>query len=399
QVALAGNSLYFEVKNILKRKENIYFFDENDRSALENMIKELDPSYIFLDPVANSPNLTSFDFNNLFKTIERNCKDRKISIICDITLNVHNFDPFDIINELPNNIDLYLFRSLQKYDQLGLDLVTGGIIIHYGKSRNNILEELKQYGTMPTELSVKTLEYFSENILEKRFFRISKNALILSSYLKKLSETSNSVIDLVNHPLLNYFEHQKYHFIPILFFKLKEHFTLEDCQFMLQQLKESAKESNIPLVLGSSFGFNIPRIMIIDDGVSNSIYFRFSTGIQTLVEMELLKNLFQNVLDNFILKLKDEYENNNIISYNLNNSNFNKLILELKENSHLISKITYYFEKINNQLLKFSYYKETKSFYNSKLKEYSNILLDLISNSNLSIEEKFYLKKKIKNTL
>lgn len=396
QVSLAGNNLYFEVKNILKRKENIYFFDENDIEMLEEMIKDLQPSYIFLDPVANSPNLTSFNLSTLFKIIERTYKDKKISIISDITLNIHNFDIFNTIN-LPKNIDLYLFRSLQKHDQLGLDLATGGVIVHYGKTRKNILEELKQYGTMPTEFSVKTLEYFSVNILEKRFIRISQNALILSSYLKNLSETPNSIIDLVNYPLLNSINHYEYHFVPLLFFKLKDHFSLEDCQCMLNQLKELALESNIPLILGSSFGFNIPRVMIIDDGVSNSIYFRFSTGIQTLEEMEIIKNLFKTLLGCFVLKLKDEYENNNIISYNLNISNFNKLILESKENNYLISKVIYYFEKINNQLIKFSYYKETKPFYISKVKEYSNTILELISNSNLSIEEKNYLKLKVFN--
>lgn len=395
QVSLAGNNLYFEVKNILKRKANIYFFDENDISTLEEMINELEPSYIFLDPVANSPNLTSFDFNNLFKIIENNYKSKKISIICDVTLNIHKFDPFDIIDNLPNNIDLYLFRSLQKHDQLGLDLVTGGVIIHYGKSKKNILEELKQYGTMPTELSVKTLEIFSEKTLEKRFLRISQNALILSFYLKDYSKNSYSIIDLVNYPLLDQCKNYKYHFIPLFFFKLKEHFSLEDSQFMLNQLNEHAKELNIPLVLGSSFGFNIPRVMIIDDGVSNSIYFRFSTGIQTLEEMELLKSLFQNVMTNFILKLQNEYENNNIISYQLNIDNFNNLVLESRENSYLISKVIYYFQKINNQLIKFSYYKETSYFYTSKLEEYSKNILDLISNSNLSIEEKHYLKQKI----
>lgn len=388
---LASNYLYFEIKNILKTKENIYFFNYESLEEIKELIIKNEPKYLFIDPVSNTTNLKIFPIIELIKLLSYNYS-KEIVIISDITLNIDFISEIEELS-IPKNINLYLFRSLQKYDQFGLDLVTGGVIFHIGKNSVINLEEKKQYGTMPTEISIKTLEKFSLELSKYKFYRSAHNSLILSSFLDK---NRFNVIEEVNYPLLNNKYKDNYLYIPIFFFKINQFFLLEDCQFLLNLLIEKAKELKISLLIGSSFGFNISRIMIISDEISNSIYFRFSSGIETFIEVEKIKELLELVLKSFVMKLKDKYLNKEIFSFNLKLETFFNLVEESKNNSNLLIKLIFQFEKIKECLCKFDKYKETKDFYKNKVDEFISIILDLIDQSDISQIEKMEIIKRIK---
>ncbi len=392
-IKIAGKNLYFEVFSILKQDKNITFFDEKDIDSILTFIENNHPDYLFFDPVANSGHLPCCDFEKLFAYYQKNPPDKPVSVMIDITLCVHFFQINKFLsNSFPGNLNVFLYRSLQKLDQQGLDLVTGGLIIHYG-NLNLLLDSFRQMGTMPTEVETATLEKLGIKNIEPKLLRHSRNALLIADYLANLKDKPESIIDKVFHPLLNS-EPESFFQVPLLFFSLKEHFNLEDNNAFLQELLKAAKAGEISLIAGTSFGFNCSRIMITTFPNSSIICFRFSPGTETLQEVYKLLNIFTEVTTNFVQNLKNLYEKENLGIYKNKKEHFNNFINTLSQNEldyHSFKKITLLLNDLKNSLDKFRYYKNSKIFYFNILEQLSENFLKALDKLQVANE----LKKEI----
>ena len=390
QKVLAGENLYFEVKAILKNYQNVLFLPENNLSLIIDFIVKHEPKYLFFDPVANSPSLPSFDFEKLFEFYKKNPPKEESSIIIDTTLTMDLFEIFAFFKEsLPNNFNIFLFRSLQKLDQNGLDLTTGGLITHYGDLKLP-LDDLRQMGTMPTEQSILNLESLGFSNNRERFLRHSRNTLLLACYLNNLSNNKNSIIEKVFHPLLREKTLKEFFQIPLFFLSLKEHFNLEDANFFLSKLLENSKKANFNLIAGTSFGFNFSRIMITTFSDSNKICFRLATGIETLEEVYTLIDILELTIENFIMDLAEEYKKDNIILFKYKKDSFEEFLLKLEsEKENLEEKIElciYIIKELNSNIEKFKYYKTTKKYYQESIDYLVESLLKTVSEIKINDE-------------
>ncbi|MFN8578931.1 MAG: hypothetical protein U0354_19055 [Candidatus Sericytochromatia bacterium] len=375
KLKISSKDLYFEIDAFLKYKNNITFFDKENYKEIIDFIKENKPSYLFFDYLSNSPKLNNFNINILLDFYIKNPPNNEINIIIDTTLNFINFDLAKYFNNnFPDNLNIFMFRSLQKLDLYGLDSVSGGLLIHYGKSKLNI-DGLRQMGFTPTEEQYLNFKFLPREFLNYRFKIISRNSLIIANSLKNIK--SNNLIN-VYHPLLDNKGIAKKYILegfykkdsiniddcPLFYFQLNKNFNVEDNNFFIREFLNKCSIENIPVTLGTSFGFNISRLMLVSDP-ENNIYVRFSTGIESIDNVFRICNILSEVIINFIESL--------VLFYSRENSFFNSKIIILEDylknidnNINIdenIFKIEYLLKDIESNISKFSKNAKTKKFY------------------------------------
>jgi cystathionine beta-lyase/cystathionine gamma-synthase len=399
---IAGNNLYFEVFSLLKYQKNIHFFDEENPEKITDFIAENQPQFIFFDPVANSGKLVSFDFKKLFGYYKNKPPEKPVSVICDTTLTAHLFGPADFFTgNLPDNLNIFLYRSLQKLDQYGLDLVTGGIITHYG-NLNIPLDSFRQIGTTPTETEVLTLENFGPELTENRFARHGRNAFIMADFLNNLKKAKDSIFANVFHPYLEKkLVPESYRQAPLFFFSLKDFFNLEDSNFFLSELLRIAASHKFNIIAGTSFGFHFSRIMITALPDSPQICFRFASGTEVLEDIFKLQDIFAEINNTFILNLKTAYEKNQMVLLENKLALFNKSLEKISTEKNLeeaylqaILKLIY---DLRGHWVKFKNFKATRNYYNEKTEEIAAALLRLCNRPDIALP--LNLKKEIIRSL
>lgn len=387
---LAGNNLYFELFSLLKRKKNIFFVEEDNTKEVLDFIKEQQPKYLFFDPVNNNHKMNVFDFKALFEYYKKNPPTVLTSIVIDTSLcleffNINSF--FD--NDFPEKLNIYLFRSLQKMDQMGLDISQGGVIVHYGQLETN-LELYRQMGNNLEEMGLLNFELMSNLNLEQKLLRHSRNTLILADFLSSLK---NKVLEKVIHPSLNNSNFKQHYNTPLLFFKLNKVFTFEDNNFFMQELIKEAKDNNFSLSSGSSFGFNNSRIMPVSFDDSNEIYFRLSLGMENLEEVFLLTEIFEKTFDSFLIKIKLAYEKQEIPLFKAKVTKFHEIKNNIKQEKTFDEKaffqLSFLMTEIMKDLIKFESFKEIKDFYKKQKDLY---ITDFLSISNYANDD---MKKKM----
>lgn len=385
---LAGKNLYFELISLLKCKKNIFFIEEDTTKEIIDFIKEQQPKYLFFDPVNNNHKMKVFKFKELFDYYKKNPPTVVTSIIIDTSLCLEFFELSSFFdNDFPEKLNIFLFRSLQKMDQIGLDISQGGLIIHYGQIETN-LELYRQMGNNLEEISLLNFEIMANLNLEKKLLRHSRNTLILADFLSSLK---NNILEKVIHPSITNNDFEIYYNTPLLFFKLNSIFTLEDNNFFMQKLINEAKVRDFSITVGSSFGFNNTRIMPVSFDDSNEIYFRLSLGMENLDDVLDLTEIFEVVFNSFLVKIKSAYEKAELPLFKAKVDKFNDIKVKINKDLNFDEKdffqISFLMTEIMKDLSKFENFKETRDFSQKQKEIYITDFLELSVNANDEIKK------------
>lgn len=380
---LAGNNLYFELFSLLKRKKNIFFIEEDNTKEIIDFIKKQEPKYLFFDPVNNNHKMKVFEFKELFDYYKKNPPTVVTSIIIDTSLCLEFFELSSFFdNDFPEKLNIFLFRSLQKMDQMGLDISQGGLIIHYGQLETN-LELYRQMGNNLEEISLLNFELMANLNLEKKLLRHSRNTLIVVDFLSNLK---NNVLEKVIHPSITRNDFKIHYNTTLLFFKLNSIFTLEDNNFFMQNLINEAKVKDFSIATGSSFGFNNTRIMPVSFDDSNEIYFRLSLGMENLEDILTLTEIFEVVFNSFLVKIKSAYEKVELPLFKAKVDKFNEIKNNIKQENTFDEKdffqLSFLMTEIMKDLSKFENFKETSDFSKKQKELYIADFLELSVNAN-----------------
>jgi cystathionine beta-lyase/cystathionine gamma-synthase len=213
--------------------------------------------------------------------------------------------PFKDLPHLSFNIKLIVIESLLKYHQYGLDRVNGGIIYAYDFSSPSLLQTRRNVGTILPDVSVSSLPRPNRNIFDKRMLRIGRNNKNFAQYLDNWIKNNASPIEYIVHPSLpTYQAFERTRKLPfqggsfVIAFKK----SLQSDSFHLRFIKSilaAAKNMNVPIVEGTSFGFDTTRIYLtarFSDGPTAS-FIRISAGTETQVELTALMGVFTQVLE------------------------------------------------------------------------------------------------------
>lgn len=272
---LLGKNSYFQYKQILieSLREKVTEINESDTEQIISVIKKIRPSVIFIDSLCNAKYIPVPDLPRIIDFLKKEYKQEIYLVIDNTGLSI-NFQPFKLLG-LNRNVHLIIFESLMKYVHLGLDRVTGGIIIASQDDGGKLFECRKHLGTNVSDSSVYAFPIPSRPILNKRLLRLQRNAFLLASdlqkYLKVIYPSHGSFFNLVFN---------------------KRNDNPRQYNRFIKTVLQKAKKYNFQLVGGTSFGLNHTRIYLTSLWSKyGEPFLRVSAGTENLRQMEILKKI------------------------------------------------------------------------------------------------------------
>ncbi|OGG27338.1 hypothetical protein A2960_00015 [Candidatus Gottesmanbacteria bacterium RIFCSPLOWO2_01_FULL_39_12b] len=289
---LMGKSCYFQYKQILKEslKDKVIEVDELKTEEIINRIKEIKPSVIFLDSLSNSKYIPVPNLIKIIDYLKHNYKEEIYLVIDNTGLSV-NFQPFKLLG-IRGKIHLIVFESLMKYVHLGLDRVTGGVIVAGGADGGKLFECRKHLGTNIADASVYAFPKPNRYFLKNRLQRLQRNASFLASSLQSfLAKQKKCSVKRVIYPGRGSFFNLEFD---------KNHSNTKNYNRFIKIAVSLAQKNDFQLVAGTSFGLNHTRIYLTSLWSNYGIPFlRISTGTENIRQMEVLKGILIKTMEIF----------------------------------------------------------------------------------------------------
>jgi hypothetical protein len=256
---LVGAGLYHESKELLLRglAERVVLVDESDTAALVRALDELRPAAVFLDTVCNTKWMPMPDIAAVVPRL------RGAYLVLDNTGLGPAFQPFALSGA--DRARLIVFESLLKYTQLGLDRANAGVIVAGPRDAEALDDYREHLGTNVSDVCVRMLPPPSRHVLERRLARMWRNAAYLAGRLDGcVYPGAGGCISL----------------------------PFADGGFVERAI-DQARARRIPLVAGSSFGFDTTRIYLT---AARSDYgepfVRIAAGTENRIAVERLAEVF-----------------------------------------------------------------------------------------------------------
>lgn len=301
---VVGKSIYFQNKILLESIAGIiiHTVDESKTEDILQCLHITKPNVLILDSLSNTKDVFLPDLHSLVRFLGKDIK-KDIYVVIDNTCLPAVFQPFSEILVKSRKLHLFMFESLLKYHQFGMDRVNAGIIYGYGKDSSKLFLCRRDLGTNIADSSVYCLPVPSRKRLERRLSRFSRNARMLSLALQDCLPTPKKYIEKVNYPILTHHSCSNWakklsfagSFFTLQFKNINKTVSLSKRFISLSM--QYAKKRKIDLIGGSSFGFNTTRIYLIGTRTTlTQPFLRISAGTETMYEIEKLIDIFNNAI-------------------------------------------------------------------------------------------------------
>lgn len=278
---LYGQRCYFEIRDFFNNHvQPVQAVGFDERKASRALIRALsDPNCIgmLVDTALNHPGGHMPDLVRIIEALAKSKRHAPFVLVVDATLTALSFQPANYFKTLPFPpfLQLMVFRSLIKFDQLGEDKVMAGVITQFVERNAHETGEYPMYnvqefnfiqGTQLPEHSLESLDFPTPERLALRTERHEQNALRLATRLIELQKQFPGIIRQVSSTALNaegkaragvattgglifvaLYAHPR-----IRMDELKKHWTSE--------IYTCAKRERLIIQEGQSFGFDYTRI-------------------------------------------------------------------------------------------------------------------------------------------
>ncbi|MFC1626803.1 PLP-dependent transferase [Patescibacteria group bacterium] len=302
---LVGSTVYFQYKQLLvdSLDKQIVIIDESDTTSIIKAIQTHEPSAIFLDSLGNDIDMKTPDIDMLLSYLQTNAKKDTFFILDNCTMSAM-YQPFRKWVPTVSKLRLVVFESLNKYHQFGMDRVMGGIIYCSGYKIDRIFDYRENLGTNITDNAIYSIPTPNKKQLTKRMNRIERNALLISSSLQQHISVNETPIESIIYPGLPHYHSFKrttsYDFHGGFFalqFKPKYQ-SVKTYQKFQKSVIHIAKEKNIQIIAGTSFGLSTSRIYLtaLRSDVSEP-FIRIAVGTETTYEVKQLIVVFTEAIN------------------------------------------------------------------------------------------------------
>lgn len=296
---LLGQHTYYEVKHVLRRIFAPQLFLESETQISD------DTQMIWFDYPTNSDDKNCFlDLQKVLSTVSRlsqNHYDKEFYLVIDYTTSAFGFSLEKYLEDLPNNLHIFLVSSLQKHMTYGLDIGTGGALTIYSRAADiyDDIKILRGYtGSLFNEQSFFLFPKIEPEIVKKLVVDSGKIAQSIFEHIKYLSKG----IDVQ----YTYDSPESYNSSLILLrldndlFLHKKGKDFHPIDQLVQCILTETKKNRTVIVNGASFGFPMTRIQKnggLDDDVRS---LRIAAGY----DEEMNKNVIETIgngIRNFLL--------------------------------------------------------------------------------------------------
>ncbi len=300
--AIVGANTYFQGKGLIlgASGRRATLVPESNTKAILRLIEKKKPTAIFLDSLTNSATITAPDLPTILLYLVRHVR-HDMAFVVDNTGLATAWQPMHVILGKNRRIRLVVYESLNKFHEFGTDRVTGGIIWAYGPGTEKLFDYRKNCGTNITDLSAHALPAPNRKLLEKRLSRMHRNAHYLADRLESFISSGrapafSSVVypGSPSHHSYSWVKNYSFHgcLIALCFTNTKG--TIKTSQSFIRRAIKEAKRQNIPLVAGTSFGFDTTRLYLT---ASNTVYgepfLRIAVGTEDVDLLEKIVAIIQ----------------------------------------------------------------------------------------------------------
>ena len=295
---IAGAGLYHESRLLLDRAlpGRVRFVDERDTRGLLHAIDELRPSAVFLDSLSNT---AWMPVPELALVIER-LRGTETYLVLDNTGLSVTCQPFALAGE---STRLVVFESLLKYAQLGLDRANAGLIIARSDDAALLDEYREHLGTNISDVAVQALPRPDRPVLERRLARLQRNALHLAERLGKRAPPGVALVypGLTSHPCARAAARLPFRggCVSIVFAARDGRAGRE--RALIDAAVAEARKRGVPLLAGSSFGFDTTRIYLAAARATGAQPFvRIAAGIEQRLALEAVADVLADAIESVL---------------------------------------------------------------------------------------------------
>jgi len=287
-----GKNCYFENKILLRRMFPglITVVDEMNVDEVVETVRAKQPAVIFLDSICNTETLAMPDLAGLLPALASACS-RSTYLVLDNSGLGPSCQPLIFMPVLPSRLKLYVFESLNKHHQFGMDRVTGGIIWTQEIFSGWLQSARMHLGTNIPDASVIALPPPNRTLLDARLARLWKNAVTVANALDEHIKVSpNSPFSSVVYP--------GHGASLVLKFQENKNVVRLSKQFIDLATKE-ARRVSVDLTAGTSFGLNTTRIYLtaLLSSKTASPFLRISVGTESVSQLDKLIDVFKRTID------------------------------------------------------------------------------------------------------
>lgn len=302
---LVGTGVYHESRELLERAlpRLVHEVDERDTAALVATVSELRPSAIFLDSLANTGHSQLPDLEALVPTLPPDTY-----LVLDNTGLSTAFQPFALAsqNGASSGGRVIVFESLLKYAQLGLDRANAGIIVARAREADALADYREHLGTNASDFAAHAVPTPNRRVLERRLARLERNATLIARRLEATHADAPSgplegifYPGLQDHPCHAVARRHRFRGGCVsIAFRSDPDLALQ--RALLETTIAAARERGVPLLAGSSFGFDVTRIYLTAPSFEQKPFVRVAAGTEHRLAAEKVAEALASALSRVV---------------------------------------------------------------------------------------------------
>jgi len=299
--------IYFETDEQISKLRgiNIQRDDTHDNEEILRLISERKPRVVYLDPLTNTQELQMTDVDGIIAEVAKMELDEDIYFVIDGSLMSGELDPFTPAKTNPHVKILY-YDSCSKYLQLGLDIAMGGLVAIPVELTKTFDRLRRNTGTIMYDSAANIFPKYDRETHKKRMRRFARNSLLVGDVIENDQELEGQVS--VSYPMRE--SHPDHELARrfnstggLMTFEFKDEALKQrdSLNSFIETALRVAKEMEVSLTKGVSFGFSLPRISAAAAMAENSPPFlRLSVGDRSYNETKLLADALRKAFKEYI---------------------------------------------------------------------------------------------------
>lgn len=308
---LLSNSSYYETKILVteqKSHKHVFFETDNEDAIIQQILSE-EPDILMIEPYYCNENIVLMDIPFMLKQINSLSLKKNLYIIIDASMMSGAVQPYKTV--LTNEkVEVFLIESMIKYRQFGMDKVNAGFIISNKKYLRHLITARASVGSILNCVELNMLPIMNREQYDVRMNTIYRNAKFISSALQDyISNNQYCLVKCIEYPGLeihaDFKKSRIYEYLNgILNIKFDKDYykNIATMLYWISETLKSAKENNITISHGTSFGFNNTRLSVADSsgGSFSQPFIRISVGRENLKDIYILVNTIKHSIEKFL---------------------------------------------------------------------------------------------------
>jgi cystathionine beta-lyase/cystathionine gamma-synthase len=293
-----GRSTYHECRLLLERASMppIVRVDETRVDELWRAVEVHRPRAVFIDSLCNERSLVIPDLDTIMSGLA--ASPEPVYLVIDNTARSVTFQPWTMLQPAGgcSGLRLITFESITKYAQFGFDRTAAGMVVAQSKDGERLDGWREHLGSNITDAAVHQIPAPNRRLLEARLARLARNATLLAGFLHEHSRKHGFAVGICHPGLEN---HPSFSVARALrftgsFFGLRLHSPFDSPghrRELLEAALDEARRLRVPLVEGTSFGFDTSRIYVTAAGPEHDgAFIRLAAGTEHRLGVEALKH-------------------------------------------------------------------------------------------------------------